>query len=209
MQRQNTHAKIKLTLQGGLPSNEFLAKAWASEPLTNVLVNTDIGFALPTPDEDISLLAKNENDVVIGQCSANRIEKYWYHIDSINLAKQNRSTQLFIAIQKKAVAIEKSFLEEKSIPMERVFHSAGIAVLPEYRGKNIGLAMRAEQINICQKNNASWLFCETTNAFSEKTVREQGFTQLASFTYKLLAEELNCEELEKLDGSFSVWCRRI
>jgi GNAT superfamily N-acetyltransferase len=88
-------------------------------------------------------------------------------------------------------------------------HSAGIAVLPEYRGNNFGLTLRAKQIEICKEKKATTLFCETTNRFSAVTVEKAGFFKIAAYPYKDLAVELSHSDLNKLDDSFSVWCRTI
>lgn len=202
------YAKVSLSFVGGIPSHDFFGKAWASEPLTNVLTDTNIGFALPEPDEDISLIAKHEQQVV-GQCSANRVLKYWNHVEKIDSTDQNLSTQIFVRIHKKAVEVEKEHLKKIEEPVEKSFHSAGTAVLPECRGKNVGLAMGAILIEQCKKNKATTLFCETTNRFSAAIVEKFGFTKIAEFPYSELAEELNHEALKKLDDSFSVWCLKV
>lgn len=144
------YSQIKLTFEQGIASHDFFEKAWASEPLTNVLRETNIPFALPGADEDISLIAKHEGNSIIGQCSANRVAKYWSHLESINSENQNLSTQIFIQIHKKAIEVEKKYLKQICEPIERSFHSAGIAVLPNYRGKGVGLAMREKQIEVCK-----------------------------------------------------------
>ncbi len=205
--KSRSHSIMKLTLERGLPSHDFLEKAWASEPLTNVLTGTDIAFALPMPDEDISLIAKDE-EKIIGQCSANRVVNYWNHVDAIGQA-DSPSTQVFVKIHKKAVADEKKHLQVINELESHAFHSAGIAVLPEYRGQNIGQTMREKQIETCKEQQATTLFCETTNRFSAKTVEQLGFFKIASYPYKDLAVELENQDLNKLDDSFSVWCRRI
>jgi GNAT superfamily N-acetyltransferase len=201
------HSKISLNFSNGIPSYDFLGKAWASEPLTNVLTETNIPFALPEPDKDISLIAEHQGEVV-GQCSANRVVKYWDHVEKIDSKDQNLSTQIFVRIHKKAVETEKKYLEQIHEPAESSFHSAGIAVLPEYRGKNIGLSMRAKQIELCREHKATTLFCETTNRFSAATVEKSGFTRIAEYPYSLLADELNHNDLKKLDDSFTIWCLR-
>ena len=198
-----------ITIKGGFPSHDFFEKAWASEPLTNVLTETNIPFALPMPDEDISLIAKNEQDLVIGQCSTNLAIKYWNHLENVDHTHQNISTQIFIKIHRKAVQVEKEFIKQINEPLESAFHSAGIAVLPEFRGKNIGLFMRAKQIDLSKQHQATTLFCETTNKFSAATVDKYGFTKIAEYPYSGLAEKLNHPNLSKIDDSFSVWCLKI
>lgn len=202
----NSH--ISLSFVRGIPSHEFFEKAWASEPLTNVLKETNIPFALPFPDEDISLMAKCEGSTV-GQCSANRVVKYWNHVEGLQPSEQNLSTQMFIKIHQIAVQIEQAYLKEINEPLESSFHSAGIAVLPEYRGKNMGLLMRAKQIELCQEHKATTLFCETTNRYSAATLKPFGFTKVKEYRYSDLAEKLSYSELSKLDDSFTVWCLRI
>ena len=165
MYSRRAHSTEKLTLERGLPPHDFLAKAWASEPLSNVLNGTNIAFALPEPDEDISLIAKDD---------------------------------------------EKKYLQAINQSEELAFHSAGIAVLPDYRGLNLGQTMREKQIAICVEQQATTLFCETTNRFSAATVEQFGFFKIAVYSYKDLAVELESSDLNKLkDDSFSVWCRRI
>ena len=208
MYSRRAHSTEKLTLERGLPPHDFLAKAWASEPLSNVLNGTNIAFALPEPDEDISLIAKDE-EKVIGQCSTNRVVKYWNHVDVIGKA-ENLSTEVFVKIHKKAVADEKKYLQAINQSEELAFHSAGIAVLPDYRGLNLGQTMREKQIAICVEQQATTLFCETTNRFSAATVEQFGFFKIAVYSYKDLAVELESPDLNRLkDDSFSVWCRRI
>lgn len=201
-------SKISLSFSRGLPSHDFFEKAWASEPLTNVLTKTNIPYVLPEPDKDISLIAKQEEDVV-GQCSTNRTRKYWDQVQKIDPKDQNLSTQIFAKIHKKAVEAEQKYLKELDASIEHSFHSAGIAVLPNFRGKKIGLSMRARQIKLCKEQKATTLFCETTNKFSATTVEKCGFTKIAEYSYSKLAEEFNHEGLKKLDDSFSVWCLKM
>src|SRR5579862_1425634 len=206
MNRRNTHSNIKIMIEQGIPPQDFYEKAWASEPLTSVLANTNIPFALPEPD--ISLIAKYKEDVV-GQCSSNRVVKYWDHLKNIDASQQNQSTQIFIQIHKKAIADEEKYLKQINEAKELSFHSAGIAVLPKFRGKQIGLMLRSKQIEICKERKATTLFCETTNSFSAATLENLGFVKLAAYPYKSLALELSYPELSKLNDSFSVWCRKI
>lgn len=198
----------KLSFIKGIPPHDFFEKAWASEPLTSVLQETNIPFALPNADEDISLIAKDE-EAVVGQCSTNRVTKYWEHVSNVNPLNQNLSTQIFISIHKKAVEKEMNYLNEIEEPVERSFHSAGIAILPDYRGRKIGSAMRAQQIELCRAYGATTLFCETTNRFSAATVENIGFIKIAEYPYSELADELKHESLKKLNDSFTVWCLRV
>jgi hypothetical protein len=209
MNIRSTHKKIKLTLSKGIPPQEFLGKAWSNEPLTTLLTNTNIPFSLPGIDEDISLVAKNEEGDVIGQCSANKAVKYWEHIESLDPSQQNLSTQIFIKINQKAIQDEQKHLNQIQEPREQAIHSAGIAVLPEYWGNEIGMTMREEQLKTCKANNATTLFCETTNLFSAATVRKFDFQKIAEYPYKDLARELSHEDLKRLDDSFTIWCKRI
>lgn len=204
----SNYSKVNLNFAEGLPSHDFFAKAWADEPLTGVLAETNIPFALPEPDKNISLVAKDKQEVV-GQCSANRVVKYWNHVENIDSADQNLSTQIFVKIHKKAVEVEQDYLEQIGEPIEKSFHCAGIAVLPNYRGKNIGLAMRAEQIELCKEHKATTLFSETTNRFSAATVEKFGFTKIAEYPYFTLANELHHPSLSNLNDSFSVWCLKL
>lgn len=202
------YSKTSLNFANGIPAHAFFEKAWASEPLTDVLKETNIPFALPEPDSDISLIAKHEEEVV-GQCSTNKVLNYWNHVGEIDSTDQNLSTQIFIRIHKKAVETEREYLNQINEPIENSFHSAGIAVLPNYRGKNIGLSMRAKQIELCKKHKATTLFCETTNRFSAATVDKFEFIKIAEYPYSKLADELNHKDLKKLEDSFSVWCLKV
>jgi GNAT superfamily N-acetyltransferase len=196
-----------IIFQTGLPPHEFFPKAWASEPLTGVLKETNIPFALPMPDEDVSLVAQ-EGDQVIGQCSSNRVVKYWSHLEKVDASDQDLSTRVFIAIHKKAVKDEQTYLEQIGESSETAFHSAGIAVLPEYRGRQLGLQMRERQISLCKDNKMKSLFCETTNRYSAATVESFGFTKIAQYPYETLAKELEHPDLSTLDDCFTVWCLR-
>lgn len=202
------NSQVNLSFARGIPSHEFFEKAWASEPLTNILTQTNIPFALPMPDEDVSLMAKT-SDLVVGQCSTNRVVKYWNHVRTLDASEQNLSTQLFVRIHQKAVVAEEAFLGETNESRQSSFHSAGIAVLPEYRGKHIGLLMREKQIELCKEYKATTLFCETTNRFSAATVQQFGFTKVTEYPYCMLAEELNFPDLKKLDDSFTIWCLKV
>lgn len=193
------------SFQIGLPPGEFFPKAWASEPLTEVLEGTNIPFALPMPDPDVSLIVKEDNQVV-GQCSANRAVKYWTHVENLSLDGQNLSTRIFVAIHKKAVKAEQEYLAQVKESHDQALHSAGIAVLPEYRGRQLGIEMRAHQIALCRENKMTTLFCETTNRFSAATVERFHFTKIAQYPYKELAQELDYADLSKLNDSFTVWC---
>lgn len=201
-------ATPSVSFQIGLPPHEFFPKAWASEPLTGVLQETNIPFALPMPDEDFSLVAK-EGDQTIGQCSANRAVKYWSHLEKVNADGQNLSTRIFIAIHKKAVKEELAYLTKIGETSETAFHSAGIAVLPEYRGRRLGMQLRERQIYLCKENKMKTLFCETTNRYSAATVASFGFTKIAEYPYKTLSKELDHPGLSALDDFFSVWCLKV
>lgn len=205
---QSNYSNISLNYATGIPHEKFIAKAWVSEPLTEVLTGTDIALALPEPDENISLMALYQGEVV-GQCATNLTRKYWNHVEQIPPAEANLPTQIFIKIHQKAVAVEKEYLQHIKASLESSFHSAGIAVLPEYRGKKIGLLLRAQQIDICKEHGATTLFCETTNRFSAATVKEHGFTKIAEFPYSQLADELGHAALKDIKDSFSVWCLRL
>lgn len=197
-----------VTFETGLPPKEFFPKAWASEPLTGILTETAIPFALPMPDMDVSLVAV-EKDVVIGQCSANRVVKYWNHVEKLDASQQNLSTQIFVRIHQKAVKVEQLYLAQTQEPVEKVLHSAGIAVVPECRGRQLGLTMRERQVELCRQNQFTILFCETTNRYSAATVKNAGFTHIAQFSYENLAQELNHPDLTNLDDSFTVWILKV
>lgn len=197
-----------LNVVNGIPDHDFFGKAWASEPLTGILKETNIPFALPGPDEDISLLAKIDENI-IGQCSTNRVVKYWNHLKIIESSAENLSTQTFIKIHQKAVAVEEEYLNEVDEPLEKSFHSAGIAVIPEYRKQGVSLLLRKNQITLCRKKQATTLFCETTNRFSAANAKATGFTLLKQYSYPDLARELSHPDLCKLNDSFSVWCMKV
>lgn len=197
-----------ISFQVGLPPHEFFPKAWASEPLTDVLKETNIPFALPMPDEDVSWVAK-ESDQVIGQCSTNKAVKYWSHLEKINTDGQNPSTRVFIAIHSKAVKEEQVYLDQIGESSETAFHNAGIAVLPEYRGRRLGMQMVERQIKLCKENTMKTLFCETTNRYSAAIVANLGFTKLAQYSYEALSKELEYPGLSALDDYFTVWCLKV
>ncbi len=198
-----------LSFERGIPSPDFFGKAWADEPLTNRLTETNISFALPDPDEDISLIVKNGQKAVIGQCSTNRTVKYWSHVEKTNSTVQNLSTKIFIKIQKKAVEAEKKYLKQIDEEIEQSFHNAGLAVLPEYRRNYIGSSMIKKQIELCKQHKATTLFCETTNYISARIMQKFSFVKIAEYPYPKLADELNQPSLGRLDDSFSVWCLKI
>src|SRR5574342_676543 len=190
---------IKVSFTKGLPPQEFFPKAWSDEPLSSALKleETDISFTLPLPDENVSIVAK-ENEIVIGQCSASSVIKYWDHLGAIDTTQQNARTRAFITIHQKAVNAEQKFLSEMNGSVEKSLHSAGIAVLPEYRGYGLGEWMRDRQITLCKEHKITTLFCETTDSFSAATVQPFNFTKIAEYPYKDLAVELECPELSKL-----------
>jgi N-acetylglutamate synthase-like GNAT family acetyltransferase len=200
---------MKLSIERGLPPSHFLEPAWASEPLTQTLKEADIPFSLPQADEDISLIAKQENGDVIGQCSAYRAIKFWKHLETLDSTHQNEPTKVFINIHKIAARAEIQYLQEIQESKENAFHSAGIAVLPNYRGRQLGLKMRKVQIELCRKNKATILFCITTNKYSAKTVEQCGFSKIADFPYPQLATEVNAQCLRNLTDSFTVWCVKV
>lgn len=200
---------INFSFNKGLPPHEFFPKAWASEPLTNVLAGTDVCFALPFPDEDISWVAVANNEVV-GQCSANRVVKHWTHVEGADASQTNRATQIFLKIQNKAVQEEKRYLQQSGEPEASAFHSAGIAILPEYRRTfDLARQLREHQIAVCKEHKATLLFCETTNCRSAANISKFHFQKINEFKYPDLAQELDCPELAKLNDSFTVWCLNL
>lgn len=54
---------LSLSFRIGLPDPNFMFKAWASEPLSNILKGANIPYALPSSDPEISLLAEELNHV--------------------------------------------------------------------------------------------------------------------------------------------------
>ena len=192
----------------GLPSSAFLLKAWEGEPLTKALKGINVAFALPSSDPDISLFVVKGNEI-IGQWSANSAVTYWSHLETIYSTDQNFSTRVFIAIHKKAVKAEQEYLNRIGEPREKAFHNSGVAVLPEYRGQRLGMHMFERQIQLCRELNQTTFFCETTSRYSSAIVNALGFTRIAQYPYKQLAEELACGDLEALADSFSVWVLKI
>lgn len=209
MKSRTSHSLVTLALETGIPPHDFFESAWASEPLTGTLTNTNISFALPMPDETMSLIAKNDDGMVVGQCSANTVVTYWNHMNNIDASQQNLSTQTFIKIHKHAVKIEQAYLKQTNEPIHHSIHNAGIAVLPSYRGNKIGEMLTKKQMERCKQQQATTLFCETTNLFSANIMRALAFDQLAEYSYKDLAAELNHDTLGKLDDSFTIWCKKI
>jgi ribosomal protein S18 acetylase RimI-like enzyme len=192
----------------GIPPHDFFEKAWESEPLTKMLKDVNIPAALPFPDEDISLIAELDN-VVIAQCSSNRVVKYWDHVKNIDMNQQTSSTQKFINIHKKAIEDEEIYLASIGEPKSKSFHNAGIAVLPKHRGHRIGEKLTEAEIELCSKSNATTLFCETTNKYSAAIVQSLRFFKIKEYLYKDLAVELSTPELCESSDSFSVWCRKL
>ena len=119
------------------------------------------------------------------------------------------STQIFVKIHRKAVEQEKLFLKSIAESVDQSYHNAGIAVLPSYRGFNIGLLMCAQQIDLCHQLGITTLFCETTNRFSARIVEKVGFIKIAEYPYAQLAEEFNYHDLKKIEDNFTVWCLKI
>jgi pimeloyl-ACP methyl ester carboxylesterase/GNAT superfamily N-acetyltransferase len=204
----NRENNLAIQFQIGVPSHDFFSKAWASEPLTGILKETNISYALPMPDENISLLAKKD-DQIIGQCSTNKALKYWSHLEKINVDDQNLSTRIFINIHKKAVALERAYLNQMGEAPETAYHNAGIAVLPEYRGHKLGIQLVEQQITLCRQNNIKFLFCETTNHFSAAIMENYKFTLIAQHRYSELGEELQHSNLSNLDDCFTIWCLKM
>lgn len=192
----------------GMPPVEFYGAAWASEPLTMALQETDIMFALPMADEKMSYVAKNE-DAVVGQCSANLVEKYWTHLSRLDISKQNLSTQTFVKIHQKAVVIERLHLEQNGLSIGRAWHNAGLAVLPAFRGRKIAQKLLGEQIKLGVGKSMTVLFYEATNSTSAAIAQKAGLIKLAEFKYSDLAVELKDERLHAVKDSFSVWCIKI
>lgn len=207
--RVSSHSKIKFTLERGLPSMEFIKEAWASEPLTTALKETNIPLALPGPDNDISLVAIDEDKNIIGQCSANRVVKYWEHVNKADDSKENLSTKAFIKIHKKAIEDEQKYISKADHSSQSYLHNAGIAVLPKHRGNKIGFQMTTKQMEICSNKKVAGIFCETTNLFSAAIVEKIGFEKIAAYPYKDLAIELSQSELTNINDSFTVWCRKL
>ncbi len=197
---------IELNYVTGLPPIEFYKEAWVDEPVTNALPETNISFSLAKQDETTSLIAIFDQ-TVIGQCSSNKTEQYWGYLDrEVEQGKENFSTYIFFKVHRKAMKIEITYLKSVNESVDNSFHNAGIAVMPKYRGKNIGLALTSRQIDLLENHKATTLFCETTNKYSANIVKELGFIKVAEFPYSQLAEELDYSKLNKIDDSFSVWC---
>ena len=196
-------------IRPGLPPNEFYPKAWASEPLTKVLPETNISVALPFPDEVVSLVAMNSDQTVVGQCSANDVVKYWDHVEKFDAGQETISTQVFAQIHRKAATVEKQYLSAIQESLEASLHNAGIAVLPEYRGNGLGRQMVEHQVRVCKDGEKTTLFCETTNRYSAALMEPNGFTKVAEFPYDSLATELGRKPLSNLKDVFTVWCLKV
>jgi hypothetical protein len=209
MKTKNQINLVDLKLEHGLPE-ENLFKAWKNEPLTKKLSGTNIPFALPLPDASMSIVAKYKGRT-IGQCSTSKTLTYWSHLDTLDVTRENKSTQTFVKIHQKAVTDEKKYLKEIEESEPQSLHSSGIAVLPKFRGNNLGFLMRKQQIKLCKyEQQATTLFCETTNSFSASTVKMANFYKIAEYPYKDLAIELEHPELAEIhDDSFSVWCLKL
>lgn len=203
-----------LRIESGIPEPNFFEAAWKSEPLTQTLCEahgyeTDVSFTLPLPDAEISYVAKDEMNKDIGQCSANKADKYWNHVASLDTLEKNQSIQIFTAIHKKAVEAEMFFLKEAQLSKETAYHNAGIAVLPEHRQQGIATELTRKQIQLCKEIGATSLFCETTNKLSARIMKKLGFTKIAKFSYPTLAHHLELPALKKLDDAFTIWCLKI
>lgn len=195
-----------ITTVKGLPSFEFIKSAWADEPLTAKLKGADIPFCLPPPDEDVSLLAQDVTGQVIGQCSANRAETYWNHVEQLDPTDQNESTQVFAKIHNLAVQTERDHFQFLDLDIKTAYHRAGIAILPEFRGQNLGRGMIEESVEECKKLGAKVIYCETTNRYSANLM--ENFELIREFPYSSLAVKFNAPKLSELDDSFSIWCYR-
>ena len=201
-------AALALSIKTGLPPPGDFFLAWVDEPLTGMLKETDVPFVLPAPDKDVSLVAEDA-DRVVGQCATYKAVKYWTQIEALNPARQNLSTRIFVAIHKKAVKAEQDHLAQLREDPEKALHSAGMAVLSEYRGRRLGIAMRERQIAICKENKMTTLFCSTTNSYSAATVEPFGFVKIAEYSYGELAKELDHPDLAQLNDSFTLWCLKV
>lgn len=198
------------SIECGIPPHDFFGPAWESEPLTGVLKETNILRALPFPDAEVSYVAKDGEGGVIGQCSANAVTKYWEHLEQLETTGENLSTQIFVKIHQKAVAVERDHLRALGKSEGDSLHNAGVAVLPEHRGKRIGIILERAQIDLCRALGKTTLFCETTNRHSAQIMEKSGFEVVAKFPYAQLAEELGHPELKGLNGdAFTVWCLKI
>ncbi len=202
------------TINIGIPGHDFFGPAWESEPLTQKLNQaygneTQIGFTLPFPDQDISHIAQDINQVVIGQCSANKASTYWKHVEKLDATKENFSTQIFTAIHQKAVADERTYLMDQKFNERSAFHNAGIATLPSHRNQGIAKSLISKQIQLLREKGATVIFCETTNKISANIINEMKFQKIVEYSYSSLASELQCAPLKEIDDSFTVWCLKL
>ncbi len=200
---------MKTRLEYGLTPAGSLDRAWTGEPLTSILPELDVTVTMPPPDKALSLIAKNESGEIIGQCMAVRTVKIWEYLANVDDSKFNSSTRTLVALHKKSVADEQSHLNQLDEDQVHSIHSAGIAILPEYRGQGVGEQLRQQQIETCVKQKATTLFCMTTNYFSAMNVKKSRFEKIAEYPYQDLAVELSCDDLKKVEGEFSVWCRKL
>jgi ribosomal protein S18 acetylase RimI-like enzyme len=202
--------KPKFDIEAGIPPDEFFTLAWADEPLTSkqVLIDTDIIHALPTPVPERSLVAKLDGRV-IAQCSLYDTATYWNHVNRLDTSSSNESTQTFVAIHRLTTKLEKEYLDMIGEDIQQSEHNAGIAVLPESRGHGIGKLLTAEQIKQSKARGKTTFFCQTTNIHSAKIMEQLKFRLIAAYAYRDLAKVTGNSNLNNLDDSLSVWCKSM
>jgi GNAT superfamily N-acetyltransferase len=198
----------KISIRTGVPDIWFMREAWSDETLTVKLPGIDFNVAFPPPDPAMSLVA-TLGDRVVGQCAAQTVSTYWQHAERLGESGPNASTRVVGKIQTRVVAAEMRFLSERGEVSERTMRSAGIAVVPSFRGQGIGKAMRARQIEMARDNDMTGLFSETTNQYAAGTITPFAPELVAEFPYKDMARELNEPRLADIDDSFRVWYKKV
>lgn len=198
----------KISMRTGVPDIWFMREAWSDETLSVTLPGIDFDIAFPSPDPAMSLVAKL-GDRVVGQCAAHTAAKYWQHVERLGERGPNASTRAVSKIHTEVVAAEMRFLSDRGEVSERTMRSAGIAVVPSFRGQGIGKAMRARQIEIARDNDMTGLFSETTNQYAAGTITPFSPELVAEFPYKDLARELNEPRLAGINDSFKVWYKKV
>nr|WP_217344682.1 GNAT family N-acetyltransferase [Noviherbaspirillum sp. L7-7A]MBV0878854.1 GNAT family N-acetyltransferase [Noviherbaspirillum sp. L7-7A] len=198
----------KISMRVGVPDILFMREAWSDETLSVKLPGIDFTVAFPPPDPAMSLVA-TLGDRVIGQCAAQTAAEYWQHVERLGERGCNASMQAVGKIHARVVAAEMRFLSDRGEVSEETMRSAGIAVIPSFRGQGIGKAMRARQIEIARDNDLTGLFSETTNQYAAGTITPFAPELVAEFPYKDLARELNEPRLADINDSFTVWYKKV
>ncbi len=184
------------------------SKHGGDETLTVALPKIDYGAAFPEPDQQTSFVAV-KNGKEVGQCSSQPTLRYWKNTERVSRHGLNSSTLAVFKIHDRVVELEKKHLEKIGETPEKSMRSAGIAVIPEERGYNIGKMMRNAQIEVTKKNGMTTLFSECTNTYSASTITPFAPEVVAEFPYKDLAIEISEPRLSTINDSFRVYCKKV